>query len=165
MGWLRLVGSFKSKVFFAKETNKRDDILQKRAIILRSLLIVATPYTHIFTMAFTSALLSGNVFFLRTYSFWERFTSCYLCVCVCVCIGIRTCIYYIGSHTQTHTYFQHDIYECASFWECVLSENVSRDVTWVCVCVYRYTHMNLLHSFTHTNTHIFNMTFTYTYFQ
>jgi len=31
-------------LFFAKETYKRDDILQKRLIILRSLLIVATPY-------------------------------------------------------------------------------------------------------------------------
>jgi len=31
-------------VSFAKEPYKRDDILQKRPIILRSLLIVATPY-------------------------------------------------------------------------------------------------------------------------
>jgi len=34
MGWLRLVGSLKVKVFFAKEPYKRDDILQKRPIIL-----------------------------------------------------------------------------------------------------------------------------------
>jgi len=44
MGSLRLVGSLKVKVFFAKEPYKRDYILQKRPIILRSLLIVATPY-------------------------------------------------------------------------------------------------------------------------
>jgi len=43
MGWLRLVGSLKSQVSFAKEPYKRDHILQKRPIIL-SLLIVATPY-------------------------------------------------------------------------------------------------------------------------
>ena len=43
MGWLRLVGSLKFKVFFAKEPWKRDDILQKRHVILRSLLTVATP--------------------------------------------------------------------------------------------------------------------------
>ena len=43
MGWLRLVGSLKWSVSFAKETHKRDDNLQKRPIILRSLLIVATP--------------------------------------------------------------------------------------------------------------------------
>jgi len=46
MGWLRLVGSLKSYVSFAKEPYKRDDILQKRPIILRSLLIVATPYRY-----------------------------------------------------------------------------------------------------------------------
>jgi len=45
-GWLRLVGSLKVKVYFAKEPYKRDDILQKRPVILRSLLIVATPYRH-----------------------------------------------------------------------------------------------------------------------
>jgi len=34
MGWLRLVGSLKLQVSFAKEPYKRDDILQKRPIIL-----------------------------------------------------------------------------------------------------------------------------------
>jgi len=43
MGWLRLVGSFKLWVSFGKEPYKRDDILQKIPVILRSLLIVATP--------------------------------------------------------------------------------------------------------------------------
>jgi len=42
-GWLRLVGSLKVKVSLAKEPYKRDDTLQKRPIIWRSLLIVATP--------------------------------------------------------------------------------------------------------------------------
>jgi len=45
MGWLRSVGSLKYEVVFAKEPYKRDDILQKRRTIFRSLLIVATPYT------------------------------------------------------------------------------------------------------------------------
>jgi len=44
MGWLRLVGSFKLQVSFAKEPCKRDDILQKRPINFRSILMVATPY-------------------------------------------------------------------------------------------------------------------------
>ena len=44
MGWLRLVGSFKLQVSFAKEPYKRDDILQKKHLIIRSLLIVATAY-------------------------------------------------------------------------------------------------------------------------
>jgi len=44
MGWLRLVGSLKLQVCFAKEPYKRDYILPKRPRILRSPLIVATPY-------------------------------------------------------------------------------------------------------------------------
>jgi len=47
MGWLRLVGSLKLQVSFEKETYKRDYILQRRPIILGSLLIVATPYIYV----------------------------------------------------------------------------------------------------------------------
>ena len=43
MGWLRLVGSLKWWVSHAKESYKRDYILQQRPIIWRSLLIEATP--------------------------------------------------------------------------------------------------------------------------
>ena len=46
MRWLRLVGSVKLYVSFAKEPSKRDHILLTRPIILRSLLIVATPYAR-----------------------------------------------------------------------------------------------------------------------
>ena len=51
MGWLRLVGSFKLQVSFAKEPCKRDDILQKRPVILRCLLIEATTYTDTHTQS------------------------------------------------------------------------------------------------------------------
>jgi len=43
MGWLRSVGSLKLWVSYANEPYKRDHILHKRPIILRSVLIVATP--------------------------------------------------------------------------------------------------------------------------
>jgi len=43
-GWLWLVGSIKLQVSFTKEPYKRDDVLQKRPIILSILLTVATPY-------------------------------------------------------------------------------------------------------------------------
>ena len=43
MGRLQLVGSLKSYFSFAKEPYKRDNTLHKRPVILRSLLIVATP--------------------------------------------------------------------------------------------------------------------------
>jgi len=44
MGWLRLVGSLKSYVSFAEYRLFYRALLQKRPMILRSLLIVATPY-------------------------------------------------------------------------------------------------------------------------
>jgi len=43
MGWLQSVGSWKLQVSLTKEPCKRDDILHQRPVILRSLLIVATP--------------------------------------------------------------------------------------------------------------------------
>jgi len=42
MGWLQLVGSLKLHVSFVKEPYKKHCILQKRPVMLRSLLIVAT---------------------------------------------------------------------------------------------------------------------------
>jgi len=50
MGWLRLVGSLKIQVSFAKEPYKRYDILQKRPMILSILLIIATPYPVIYLL-------------------------------------------------------------------------------------------------------------------
>jgi len=46
MGWLRLVGSLKSQVSFAEYSLFYRALLQKRPIILRSLLIIATPYAY-----------------------------------------------------------------------------------------------------------------------
>jgi len=51
MGWLRLVGSLKLQVSFADEPYKRDYILQKKYLILRSLLIVANPQSIDFYLA------------------------------------------------------------------------------------------------------------------
>jgi len=48
MGWLRLVGSLKLQVSFAEYHPFYRALLQKRPIILRSLLIVATPYHTIY---------------------------------------------------------------------------------------------------------------------
>ena len=44
MGWLRLVGSNKTQVSFAEYDLSYRALLQKRPIILRRLLIVATQY-------------------------------------------------------------------------------------------------------------------------
>ena len=47
MGWLQLVGSLKSWVSFAEYRLFYRALLQKRLIILRSLLIVGTPYRSV----------------------------------------------------------------------------------------------------------------------
>ena len=62
MRWLRLVGSLKLQVSFAKEPYKRDDILQKRPIFLRSLLTIATPYpSHVSYVSVLSHVSMSHV--------------------------------------------------------------------------------------------------------
>jgi len=56
MGWLRLVGSLKSWFSFAEYSLFYRALLQKRPIILRSLLIVATPYQNSSTVTLPDAL-------------------------------------------------------------------------------------------------------------
>jgi len=63
MGWLRLVGSLNLKVSFAECHVFNRALLQKRPIILRSLLIVVTPYTT-----------KSPMFFLVVF-----FTTCTFC--------------------------------------------------------------------------------------
>ena len=72
MGWLRLVGSLKLQVPFAKEPYERDDILQKRPIILRSLLIVATPYTVSTPLVSLSFSLSPSLSLSRETGAWQQ---------------------------------------------------------------------------------------------
>jgi len=70
MGLLRLVGSFKLNVSSAKEPYKRDYILQKRPIILRSLLLVATPQhagdVNLY-MTWLNTNISSNVCTIRAW--------------------------------------------------------------------------------------------------
>ena len=63
MGWLGLVGSL-MYVSFAKEPYKRDDILQKRRIILSSLLIVATPHRAVFIQGSFCVIMSCRALFM-----------------------------------------------------------------------------------------------------
>jgi len=80
MGWLRLVGSLKLQVSFAKEPYKRDDILQKRPIILRSLLILATSYEL------------GNKRPFIHYLMRVRLFGGALCLCVYSCVSVNMCL-------------------------------------------------------------------------
>ena len=67
MGWLRLVGSIKLKVSFAKERYKRDYILQKKTYNL----IEPADRSHpIFVSCVCGGMCVGE------------------CVCVCVSVGV-----------------------------------------------------------------------------
>jgi len=81
MGWLRLVGSLKLQVSFAEYRFFNRALLQKRPIILRSLLIVATPYGF--------CLLAYCKMCVCLCVSMSRACVCFrVCVCVCVCICV-----------------------------------------------------------------------------
>jgi len=104
MGWLCLVGSIKWWVSFAKEPYRRDDILQKRPIILSILLTVATPYQISYIQY--CLLWFGTPHTLHPtlnpepscmshiHRVWECPTCVCMCVCVCVCVRVfvRVCV-------------------------------------------------------------------------
>ena len=84
MGWLRLVGSLKTWVSFAKEPYKRDHILQKSQIFLRSLLIIATPYVSFFLSFSLSHIdMWDSWWFILTYM---QFIITYMCTHAYICI-------------------------------------------------------------------------------
>jgi len=85
MGWLRLVGSLKLQVSFAKEPYKRDHILQKRPIILRRLLVVATPipcYSLVLIVNLTGRILVR----------WKRFGKNLKILCHPICNRLKACL-------------------------------------------------------------------------
>jgi len=106
MGWLRLVGSLNLHVSFAKYRLFYKALLQKRPMILRSLLIVATRY-HI----------SRSVFFL-CFKIRRPRNSCtnihaYTCACIHTYIYVCVCIYvhvYVCVNVYVHVYVSVYIY-------------------------------------------------------
>jgi len=90
MGWLRLVGSFKLQVSFAKEPYKRDDILQKRPIYFKEPNSRSHLISYMFMNMYFSEYLCINVYIYALYILicvWK------VCMCVCVCVYIYTYVY------------------------------------------------------------------------
>jgi len=139
MGWLRSVGPLKSYVSFAKERYKRDYILQKRPIFLRSLRITATPYdiidTHLFRV------------YSQCVSVWV-----FKCVGACLWVGVGVCKY-THTHTHTHTHIFSSlflyIFLSASLF---LSHSVSLPLALSRVLSVSLAHTHQ-HSHQHTHTH------------
>jgi len=122
MGWLRLVGSLKFKVSFAKEPYKRDDILQKRLITLRSLLIVATSY-------------QCSTDHLPVFMYTHVIIAVYMCIhCVLPCENMYVSIHvYIHTHIITREHNSEATHKTAS-----VPRTVSCIYTYVCLCYYMY---------------------------
>jgi len=118
MGWLRLVRSIKSWVSFAKEPYKKDCILQKRPIFLRSLLTVATLY------------LWHESFYIHVCAMMHSYVWHDLFICIrwlihmCAWHDSFICmLWLIHMCDMTHSYVWHDWHACAP-WRI-------HDVTWL----------------------------------
>ena len=70
MGWLRLVGSLKLDVSFAEYSLFDGALLQKRPIVLRSLLIIATPeiYIHMYVYIYTEKRIDMYRLYIYIYT-------------------------------------------------------------------------------------------------
>ena len=141
--------SLKLYVSFAKEPYERDDILQKRRIISRSLLIVATPYMKVFVLC---GCLIRDLFICRTKS------ADILCEIknkiICGMKGdLHTC------RTKSADMLSADGVTVKAMRESdveLLSVALLRTPasTWCTVCMNTYTHTNIC-THTHTDTHIY----------
>jgi len=84
MQWLRLVGSFKLQVSFAKERYKRDDILQKRPIFF------AIQYSAARCFAVCCSVLQCMVMYCSV--FWCVAVCCSVLHCVALCCTVLHCV-------------------------------------------------------------------------
>ena len=88
IGWLRLVGCLKWQVSFAEYRLLNRALLQKRPVILRSLLIEATPYSGSRKMTHNR---NASIFSCAALYFCVR--SAFLCAALA-----RFCLYFLCYH-------------------------------------------------------------------
>ena len=134
MGWLRLVGSFKSHVSFAEYSLFYRALLQKRPIIWRSLLIVATPYfaqsrvkshigmSHVTRMNESWLLIHAERFIIHAYTHTCGVNQVVrnsifngLHHGICVCEGGRGTIQVWRRLSYVYSYVRHDSFMCVAW--------------------------------------------------
>jgi len=116
MGWLRLVGSLKLQVCFAKEPYKRDNILQKRPMISRSLLIEATPYTYMYTNMYVYKHIPD--------------ISMKHDICIHICIRIYVLYIYICLYVYVYIHIYIIYIHVYTYMKCI-----------ICIHIYTYIHI------------------------
>ena len=95
MGWLRLGGSLRLWVSFAKEPYKIDCILQNRPTITRSPLMVVTPYVTASCSVLQCVAVCCSVlqFAAACCSASQSVALCYSVVqCAAVCCSVLQCV-------------------------------------------------------------------------
>ena len=99
MVWLRLVGSIKLQVSFAKEPYKRGDILPQRPITLLILLTVATPYMYRRALNFfrfchrvCKNVAKSTIHMLKSKLFVYAYMYVYICICMYIYMYVYICI-------------------------------------------------------------------------
>ena len=106
MGWLRLVGSLKLQVSFAEYRLFYRALLQKRPMILRSLLIEATPYMHLWAL-FTHDVLETLICLSYRIHIYEYMCGCHKLFDCTYVFWMCGCHELIGStYMKKNTYVQ-----------------------------------------------------------
>ena len=155
MEWLRLVGSLKLQVSFAKEPCKRHNILQKRPIISRSLLIIATSYDIWGVHHVSTSLIQLYVSYLYTYGdVYTHMVHVHITYGVCTIshMGYTMClqdIYHVCIHMicMCHVYTHMVMVSCKNVdvW-CLCPVDVSCREYGVFVMQMVHTHMVMVHT-------------------
>jgi len=142
MGWLRLVGSLKLQVYSAEYRLFDKALLQKRHVMLRSLLIVATKYQPMDKRSVVPLL----------HLYIQKRVCVRMCVCVYVCLCACMCVC-ASTHCNT---LQHTATHCNTMQHNAAQFNTLQHTATHCnTRQHTATHCNTLqHTTTHCNTNL-----------
>ena len=148
MGWLRLVGFLKLYVSFAEYSLFYRAHLQKRPIILRSLLIEATSYQvfgrseaytyfqFLYTLNFLILNLDGSmrvcVSLFQCVRFGGTCAFIHVCVCACACVCVFVCVCVCVCAFACPCVYMWCVYMCIFVFTCL---RVCASV-YLCLCLF-----------------------------
>ena len=104
MGWLRLVGSLKLYVSFAEYRLCYRSLVQKRLIILRSLLLAATLYPIVRILALRSGIVRRNLYLYSPGNNQDTRENTYIYIFIYIYTYIYIYVYiyrYLSEYSET----------------------------------------------------------------